>query len=85
MKKSFVKFIALALALIMVLGAAPVSAASKTIEGAGSLLSDLFGCAETSRMIRAGGNVMSVILAALSCFFVFITVSTGILLAFCRS
>ena len=43
MKKSFVKFIALALALIMVLGAAPVSAASKTIEGAGSLLSDLFG------------------------------------------
>ncbi|MBQ1520048.1 MAG: hypothetical protein IIZ56_01085, partial [Clostridia bacterium] len=43
MKKSFVKFIALALVLIMVLGAVPVSAASKTIENAGSLLNDMFG------------------------------------------
>ena len=43
MKKSFVKFVALALVLIMVLGAVPVSAASKTIENAGSLLNDMFG------------------------------------------
>lgn len=52
---------------------------------AAGVLSDLFGCAETGRMIKAGENVMSVVLAVLSCFFVFITVSTGILLAFCRT
>jgi stage III sporulation protein AE len=52
---------------------------------AAGVISDLFGCPETGRMIKAGENVMSVILAVLSCFFVFMTVSTGVLLAFCRS
>ena len=52
---------------------------------AAGVLSDLFGCTETSRMIKSGENVMAVISAALSCYFVFITVSTGILLAFCRT
>jgi len=52
---------------------------------AAGVVSDLFGCTETGRIIRSGENVMTVILAALSCFFLFITVSSAILLAFCRS
>ena len=52
---------------------------------AAGVVSDLFGSSETGKMIRSGENAMTVILAALSCFFVFITVSSAILLAFCRS
>ena len=52
---------------------------------AAGVVSDLFGCNETGRIIRSGENAMSVILAALSCFFLFITVSSAILLAFCKS
>lgn len=52
---------------------------------ASGVVSDLFGSSETGKIIRSGENAMSVILAALSCFFVFITVSSAMLLAFCRS
>lgn len=52
---------------------------------AAGVISDIFGCAETGRMIKSGENVMSVVIAVLTCFFVFITVSTAILLTFCRS
>ncbi len=52
---------------------------------AAGVVSDLFGSAETGRIIKSGENAMTVITAALSCFFVFITVSSAILLAFCRS
>ncbi|MCR4779478.1 MAG: hypothetical protein K5876_00130 [Ruminiclostridium sp.] len=67
--------------------APPVAAAlcCKFFLFAAGVISDLFGCAETGRMIKSGENVMTVIIAALACFFAFITVSTGILLAFCRS
>ena len=49
------------------------------------VLSDLFGCDAAGKIIKSGENVMSVILASLACMFVFITVSSAILLAFCRS
>ncbi len=52
---------------------------------AAGVVSDIFGCAETGKMIKSGENVMAVVIAVLSCFFVFITVSTAILLTFCRS
>ena len=52
---------------------------------AAGVVSDLFGSTETGRIIKSGENAMSVILAALSCFFVFITVSSAILLAACRA
>ena len=52
---------------------------------AAGVLCDLFGCGSAGKIIRSGENVMSVVLAALACIFVFITVSSAILLAFCRS
>ena len=52
---------------------------------AAGVVSDLFGCETAGRMIRSGENAMTVVLAALACVFTFITVSSGILLAFCRS
>ena len=52
---------------------------------AAGVISDLFGCGAAGRMIKSGENAMSVILAALACFFVFMTVSSAVLLAFCRS
>ncbi len=52
---------------------------------AAGIVSDLFGCNDTGRIIKSASNVMSVVLAALSCLFVFITIATAILLTFCRS
>lgn len=52
---------------------------------AAGVISDIFGCDHAGRIIKSGENVMSVIIAVLSCFFVFITFSSAVLLAFCRS
>lgn len=52
---------------------------------AAGVISDLFGCGAAGKIIKSGENAMSVILAALACFFVFMTVSSAVLLAFCRS
>lgn len=52
---------------------------------AAGIVSDLFGCSAAGKIIRSGGDVMSVIIASLACFFLFITVSSAVLLAFCRS
>ncbi|MBR5088329.1 MAG: hypothetical protein IK093_02770, partial [Ruminiclostridium sp.] len=52
---------------------------------AAGVVSDLFGCDAAGRIIKSGENVMSVVLAALVCVFTFVTVSSAVLLAFCRS
>lgn len=52
---------------------------------AAGVISDLFGCGGAGRIIKSGENVMSVIIASLTCFFLFVTVSSALLLAFCRS
>ena len=52
---------------------------------AAGVISDIFGCGQTGKMIRSGESVMQVITASLSCFFLFITISSAILLVFCRS
>lgn len=52
---------------------------------AAGVVSDLFGCDAAGKIIKSGENVMSVVTAVLSCFFVFITFSSAVLLAFCRS
>ena len=49
------------------------------------IVGDIFGNERTSGMIKAGENVMSIILAIISCFFVFVTVSTALMLIICRS
>ena len=52
---------------------------------AAGVISDLFGCTGTGKIIKSGENVMTVILAALVCVLVFITVASAMLLMFCRS
>ncbi len=52
---------------------------------AAGVVSDLFGCAETGKMIRSGSGVMAVINAALCCFMLFIVISSAMLMAFCRT
>lgn len=48
-------------------------------------IGDIFGNDRTAVMIKAGENIMSIILAIISCFFVFVTVSTALMLIICRS
>ena len=52
---------------------------------AAGVISDLFGCGAVSRIVKSGENVMSVMIASFTCFFLFVTVSSALLLAFCRS
>ena len=52
---------------------------------AAGVISDLFGCGAAGKIIKSGENAMSVILAALACMLVFMTVSSAVLLVFCRS
>ena len=49
------------------------------------VVSDIFGNSQVTRMIKAGENVMSIIIAMLACFFLFITISTAVMLSVCRS
>lgn len=52
---------------------------------AAGVVSDLFGCDAAGRIIRSGENAMTTILASLACVFLFITVSSAVLLASCRT
>ncbi|MBP5604605.1 MAG: hypothetical protein J6X60_03560, partial [Ruminiclostridium sp.] len=69
----------------MLLAPAVTALCCKFLLFAAGVLSDLFGCAPAGKIIRSGENVMSVVLAALACIFLFITVSSAVLLVFCRS
>lgn len=61
-----------------------VSAVSyKFLFFAAGVVSDLFGCDSTGKILRSGENVMSVVLASLACMFTFVIVSSAILLLFC--
>ncbi len=51
----------------------------------GKTIGDIFGNDNVTNMIKSGENVMSIILAIISCFFVFVTVSTALVLIICRS
>lgn len=51
----------------------------------GKTIGDIFGNDCVTNMIKSGENVMSIILAIISCFFVFVTVSTALVLIICRS
>lgn len=75
----------IAAGVCMVLPLAVTAVCYKFLLFAAGVISDLFGCTGTGRMIRSGENVMSVIIASLTCFFLFVTVSSALLLAFCRS
>lgn len=48
------------------------------------IISDIFGSDDTSRMIKCGENVLSIVISMIICFFVFITISTALLLLICR-
>ncbi len=50
----------------------------------GKTIGDIFGNESVTNMIKSGENVMSIILAIISCFFVFVTVSTALVLIICR-
>ena len=75
----------IAAGVCMVLPPAVTAVCYKFLLFAAGVLSDLFGCGGAGRMIRSGENVMSVIIASLTCFFLFVTVSSALLLAFCRT
>ncbi len=47
-------------------------------------ISDIFGASDTGRMIKCGENVMSIVISMIICFFLFITVSTTLMLIICR-
>lgn len=51
----------------------------------GKTIGDIFGNDSVTNMIKSGENVMSIILAIISCFFVFVTVSTALVLIICRN
>ena len=51
----------------------------------GRTIGEIFGNDNVTNMIKSGENVMSIIFAIISCFFVFITVSTALVLIICRN
>lgn len=69
----------------MVMPAAVTAVCYKFLLFVAGVISDLFGCGAAGRIVKSGENVMSVIIASLTCFFLFVTVSSALLLAFCRS
>ncbi len=52
--------------------------------GAG-IISGIFGADDIERMIKCGENVLSMIISMLICLFLFITVSTAIMLLLCKT
>lgn len=52
--------------------------------GAG-IISGIFGTEDTGRMIKCGENVLSMIISMLICLFLFITVSTAVMLLLCKT
>lgn len=48
------------------------------------IISDILGSDDTGRMIKCGENVLTIVISMIICFFVFITISTALLLLICR-
>ncbi len=48
------------------------------------IVSDILGSEDAGRMIRCGENVLSIVISMIICFFLFITVSTALMLLICR-
>lgn len=48
------------------------------------VISDIFDTEDISRMIRCGENVLSIVISIIVCFFVFLIVSTALMLLVCR-
>lgn len=83
--KSGIGGFGIAAGVCMLLPPVITAAAYKLFLFLAGVVSDLFGCDSTGRILRSGENVMSVIIASLACMFTFVTVSSAILLLFCRS
>ncbi len=47
-------------------------------------VSDIFGTDDAGRMIKCGENVLSIIISMIVCMFLFITISTALMLVICR-
>lgn len=48
-------------------------------------VSDIFGTDDAGRMIKCGENVLSIVISMIICLFLFITISTTLMLLLCRS
>lgn len=48
------------------------------------IISDIFDTEDIGRMIRCGENVLSIVISIIVCFFVFLIVSTALMLLVCR-
>lgn len=48
------------------------------------IISDIFGTDDAGRMIKCGESIISIVISMLICFFLFITVSTTLMLLICR-
>lgn len=48
------------------------------------VISDIFDIDDISRMVRCGENVLSIVISIIVCFFVFLIVSTALMLLICR-
>lgn len=48
------------------------------------IISDILGSDDAGRMIKCGENVLTIVISMIICFFVFITISTALLLLICR-
>ncbi len=48
------------------------------------IISDIFGTDDTGRMIKCGENVILIVISMIICFFLFITISTTLMLMICR-
>lgn len=46
--------------------------------------SEMFGTEKISIMVRCGENVVSILIAVISCFYLFVTISTALLLILCK-
>lgn len=48
------------------------------------VVSDILGSDDAGRMIKCGENVLSIVISMIICFFLFITISTALMLLICR-
>lgn len=48
------------------------------------IVSEMFAADKITGMIRCGENVVSILIAVISCFYLFITISTALLMLLCR-
>lgn len=48
------------------------------------IISDIFGTDDTGRMIKCGENVLSIVISMVICLFLFMTISTALMLLICK-